>query len=270
MKFRSLLLPLQWLWRIFFFVNFTVTFFLFYPFFFVMLSNRRWFYGVFMLKKVWARFLLWPPFIFWTTDYETKLDKKRAYVICSNHASYLDVILTYAVIPCYFHSMGKAELLKIPLFNHFFKRMNIPVNRKSKIDSHRAFLRAGQDIDKGISLNLFPEGTISRHAPVMGRFKNGPFKLAIEKQIPIIPITYLTNWKLLPEHSNGIGHPGISRIIVHEPVVTKGMTDENMEELKEKIYAIIEAPLLKAFPEKFQSTVKHHSSAVKLHAASSV
>jgi 1-acyl-sn-glycerol-3-phosphate acyltransferase len=104
----------------------------------------------------------------------------------------------------------------------------------------------------------------------MGRFKNGPFKLAIEKQIPIILITYLTNWKLLPEHSNGIGHPGVSKIIVHEPVETKGMTEENMEELKEKVYAIIEAPLKQKFSEYFQSSVKQQPPAVSLQTASAI
>ena len=80
--------------------------------------------------------------------------------------------------------MGKAELRKVPLFRKFFDRMNIPVNRKSVLDSHRAFMRAGSDIDKGISVALFPEGTIHHNGPVIGRFKNGPFRLAIEKQIP--------------------------------------------------------------------------------------
>lgn len=247
-----LLIPLQWLWRVFFFVNFALTFFLFYPLFFIFLSRRKWFPLVFKLKKVWGRFLVYIPGIFFTIEYREKLDKNRACIICSNHFSYLDVILTYLVIPSYFHSMGKAELLKIPLFNEFFKRMNIPVNRKSKMDSHRAFLRAGQDLDKAIGLSLFPEGTIAHHAPVMGRFKNGPFKLAIEKQVPIVPITYLTNWKLLPDHGNGIGHPGISKIIVHELIETKGMTEENLEALKQRVYEVIEGPLKEKYPEYFK------------------
>src|SRR5947209_4782860 len=125
MKLRHLFLPLQLLWRIWFFANFGITFFLFYPLFAIFLSKRSWFPLVFKLKKVWGHFLTIPCGLFYTIEYRARLDKNRAYIICPNHASYLDVILTYVAIPNYFHSMGKAELLKIPLFSRFFKRMNI-------------------------------------------------------------------------------------------------------------------------------------------------
>src|SRR3954466_12439340 len=92
-----LLIPFQWLWRLFFFINFALTFFLFYPLFFVFLSRRKWFPLVFKLKKVWGRFLVYLPGIFFSVKYEQKPKKDKAYVICSNHFSYLDVILTYVV-----------------------------------------------------------------------------------------------------------------------------------------------------------------------------
>ena len=157
-----------------------------------------------------------------------------AYVFCPNHTSYLDIMLIYIAIPVYFHTMGKAELRRVPLFRHFFDRMNIPVNRKSRKDSHRAFLRAASDIEKKISITLFPEGTIHHTGPVMGRFKNGPFKLAVEKQVPIVPITFMNNWLLLPDDFyRRIGHPGIARIILHDPIPTIGMTEDDIDVLKE-------------------------------------
>lgn len=161
-------------------------------------------------------------------------------------------MLIYIAFPIYFHTMGKAELLKVPLFRRFFERMNIPVNRKSNLDSHRAFLRAGNDIDKGISITLFPEGTIHQNGPVMGRFKNGPFRLAIEKQIPIVPVTFLNNWKLLPDDfHHRVGHPGIARVIIHEPIPTKGMNETDLEKLKSIVYSIISKPLQEAYPKYF-------------------
>ena len=148
--------------------------------------------------------------------------------------------------------MGKAELLKVPLFRRFFQRMNIPVNRKSNMDSHRAFKRAGNDIDKGISIALFPEGTIHHKAPLMGRFKNGPFRLAIEKQVPIVPISFLNNWLLLPDDfHNRVGHPGIAHVIIHEPILTKGLSEGDIEKLKADVYAAINKPLQEKFPEYF-------------------
>jgi 1-acyl-sn-glycerol-3-phosphate acyltransferase len=158
-------------------------------------------------------------------------------------------MLIYILIPVYFHTMGKAELLKVPLFKKFFEKMNIPVNRKSVLDSHRAFMRAGSDIDKGISIALFPEGTIHHQGPVVGRFKNGPFKLAIEKQIPIVPITFLNNWKLFPDSTKPrMGRPGIARIIMHDPIETKGMTEADLEMLKQRVHDVISEPLRKRYP----------------------
>jgi 1-acyl-sn-glycerol-3-phosphate acyltransferase len=161
-------------------------------------------------------------------------------------------MLIYIATPLYFHTMGKAELLKVPLFWRFFQRMNIPVNRKSVKDSHRAYLRAGADIDKGISITLFPEGTIHHNGPVMGRFKNGPFRLAIEKQVPIVPVTFLNNWLLLPDdYQNRIGHPGIAKVIIHDPIPTKGMSEMDLEALKSAVYEVITRPLEEQFPEYF-------------------
>jgi 1-acyl-sn-glycerol-3-phosphate acyltransferase len=149
--------------------------------------------------------------------------------------------------------MGKAELKKVPLFNKFFSRMNIPVDRKSLKDSHRAFVRAGDDLDKGISVSLFPEGTITHTAPIMARFKNGPFRLAIEKQVPVVPITFLNNWELLPDNfkSGKVGHPGIAHVIFHHPIETTGMNQNDLQSLKQKVYEVINAPLEKKYPEYF-------------------
>lgn len=197
--------------------------------------------------------MLWPVLLFYQIERKSTLLNKQAYVFCPNHTSYLDILLIYISIPVYFHTMGKAELLKVPLFRRFFMGMNIPVNRKSAKDSHRAFIRAGSDIDKGISIALFPEGTIHHNGPVIGRFKNGPFRLAIEKQIPIVPITFLNNWILFPDdYPHRLGHPGIAKVIIHQPIPTKGMLQNDIEKLKSLVYDVMSKPLIEKFPERFE------------------
>jgi 1-acyl-sn-glycerol-3-phosphate acyltransferase len=254
---RYLLFPFQWLWRCFFFTNAVITFFLFYPIFVVLLSRDKWFPVVFRLKKVWAHFILYPAGIFYKINYKKRLDRTHSYVICPNHTSYLDIMLIYISMPVYFHSMGKVELRKVPLFGKFFERMNIPVNRKSIKESHRAYLRAASDLDKGISINLFPEGTIHHNGPRMGRFKNGPFRLAIEKQIPIVPVTFINNWRLLPDdYYRRVGRPGIARIVVHEPIETKGMTEKDLDRLKHQVFEIISGPLRESYPGYFTEEKK--------------
>jgi len=161
-------------------------------------------------------------------------------VIVSNHASYLDIILSYFIIEKYFVFMAKLELNKAPLFNVFFKDMQISVNRESRSNSHKAFLRAGEEIDAGHSVFIFPEGTISSNG-VLKPFKNGPFKLAVEKQVPIFPITFINNWKLLQNGGffKSYGRPGISKAVIHAPIQTKGMTEENIVNLRTQVFTLI-------------------------------
>ncbi|MGZ4057660.1 MAG: lysophospholipid acyltransferase family protein [Bacteroidia bacterium] len=218
-----------------------------YPLFFIFLSKREWFPKAFQLKKFWARWILIVPGLFYKITYRIPANKlPQPAVYCANHSSYLDIVYSYLVIPKYFVFMGKQELNKAPLFRIFFRQMNILVDRSSNASAHRAFIRAGKDIDEGHSAFLFPEGGISSNGKLKG-FKNGAFKLAIEKQVPVVPITYLNNWKLLQNGGffKSIGRPGVSRIIVHEPVSTAGMTENDLVSLLSKVRNIIQNELEK-------------------------
>jgi len=168
-------------------------------------------------------------------------------VFCANHTSYLDIIVSYIVIPNYFVYMAKQELDKAPLFRIFFKKMNILVDRKSKIGSHKAFVKAGEEIDKGHSVFLFPEGTISKDG-ILKPFKNGPFKLAIEKQIPIVPITFANNWTILQNGGflKATGCPGVAKVVIHDAIETKGMTEENLVDLRTKVHEKITSSLIRS------------------------
>ena len=124
--------------------------------------------------------------------------------------------------------------------------MQISVNRDSRSSSHKAYLRACEEIEAGHSIFIFPEGTISSFG-TLKPFKNGPFKLAIEKQVPILPITYLNNWKLLQNGGlfKSTGRPGISKAIIHKPINTQGMSEENIVNLRHQVYELINNTLNK-------------------------
>jgi 1-acyl-sn-glycerol-3-phosphate acyltransferase len=141
--------------------------------------------------------------------------------------------------------MGKAELKHIPLFNIFFKRMNISVDRSSRVDSLKAFKRANKDLQKGIGIAIFPEATIPPCAPILGNFKSGAFRLAIQNQSPIVPITFLDNYKIFPDNPTEklVVRPGLSRIIIHAPIETKGLTENDAGLLKKMVFDNIEKAL---------------------------
>jgi 1-acyl-sn-glycerol-3-phosphate acyltransferase len=233
------------IWRVLFYINFVLMLLVLLPFFYILLLREKWFPIVSKLFKVWASLGMHNLGVFYSIKKESELNPKVAYVFCANHTSYLDIIMSSIVIPNHFHFMAKAELGKIPVFGIFFKRMNIPVDRKSVIGSHKAFLRAGSDLDKGISLCMYPEGTIPEDAPNLKKFKNGPFKLAIDKQVAVVPITFLNNYKILPDgrKNRNEGRPGICRAVRHAPIETKGLNENDVDMLRDKVFNIIDTTL---------------------------
>jgi 1-acyl-sn-glycerol-3-phosphate acyltransferase len=230
------------LWKILFLLNFLIGLLLLFPLFYILLSKEKWFPKALLVKRFWAYWIISVPGIFVSvTDKGNIKSVKKPCIYCANHCSYLDVIIAYIILPDYFVFMGKAELLNAPVIKRFFtKGMDIAVERKSRIGSHQAFIRAGKEIDKGHSMFIFPEGTLSSEGKMRG-FKNGAFKLAIDKQLPVIPITYTNNWKLLQNGGffKAFGRPGIAKVIIHESISTIGLTDADLVHLLNKTHASI-------------------------------
>lgn len=233
------------LWKTLFILNFVIGLIVLYPLFYIFLSKRAWYPKAFSLMRFWARWIVLVPGIRVSIEKEVPArDLPPVAIYCANHVSYLDIVLSYIVVPRYFVFMGKQEIQKAPLFNIFFRDMNILVDRKSRVGSHKAFLRAAEDIGKGISIFLFPEGTISSKGSLIP-FKNGAFKLAIDNQVPIVPVTYLNNWKLLQNGGflKSYGSPGTARVIIHKPISTMGMTEKDLVNLRSRVYHTIEEAL---------------------------
>jgi 1-acyl-sn-glycerol-3-phosphate acyltransferase len=84
-----------------------------------------------------------------------------------------------------------------------------------------------------------PEGKIGdEYPPMLHEFKNGPFKLAIDLKIPIIPVSSSNTWKMLWDDGTKYGtHPGICKFYVHKPIDTTHLTDADA--LRDKVYDII-------------------------------
>ena len=137
--------------------------------------------------------------------------------------------------------MGKEELLKNFAIGIFFRSVDIPVNRESKMSSFRAFKKATERLTGGTSVVIFPEGKIpDDYPPRLHEFKNGPFRLAIELKIPIIPVTSPDTWKIMWDTGIEKGSkPGICNIFVHQPIETSHLTIDDADALRDKVYNII-------------------------------
>lgn len=233
------------IWKIWFVLWFILVVLLSWPFFAFYLSNKKRYRRAYSLSRTVSLLITAGGGIFIRKIYRTQKEAlPRAAIYVANHSSYIDIIASYIIIPNITVFMGKAELLKVPYIKMFFRDMNVAVNRKSRIDSHRALVKISQKLDEGYSVYIFPEGTIASDGKLL-KFKNGAFKLAIDKQVPIVPIVYTCNWKLLQNGGffKSYGRPGISYAVMHPPIETKGMTDENIVTLRDKVQHIFESTL---------------------------
>ncbi len=106
-------------------------------------------------------------------------------------------------------------------------------------------LQSFEAIDQGKSLVIFPEGgIITKKDPVMGRFKDGAFRTAIEKQIPIVPVTIPYNWIILPPYEFLVWR-GRIKVVFHEAIDTTGLTLKDVDTLREKVFTVINEELKK-------------------------
>lgn len=239
-----LFMPLRMLFKLWFGGVFFLSMCLLYPPFKWLLRKPSRYPSAFRLMRGWARFLNWALLVPLKVERRGQLPPPP-YVVCINHASYLDIIHTFNIIPDYFLFMGKYELLRWPLFRIFLKDMHIAVKRGSRAEAARSLLKAAAAIDKGICVSLFPEGTIPASAPRMKPFKDGAFILAIDKQVPVVPITFINTWRLFgdPEKLLSRGRPGVTRAVVHPPILTAGMGPQDVDNLRRRTFEAIEAPL---------------------------
>src|SRR5690606_770399 len=96
---------------------------------------------------------------------EEYIDWNRTYLICSNHSSNLDIIALIIACKQNFSFVGKEELKSNPITGLFFRTIDIPIDRSSKISSYKAYSRAKCLLEEGRAVMIFPEGGISDHYP---------------------------------------------------------------------------------------------------------
>ena len=176
-----------------------------------------------------------------------KLDPQRAYLYMSNHVSNIDPPLMLPLIPKRTSVMVKKELFKVPFLSSIM-RMGalVPVDRGNR-EAGIAAVRAASDvINKGISMTIYVEG----HRSFDGRllpFKKGPFYLATECKVPVVPVTIAGTHYVMPKRRFSI-RPGKVTVIFHDVIEPKDFGDRDC--LMEKVRRAIDRGL----PPEYQTT----------------
>ncbi len=162
-----------------------------------------------------------------------KLDPYQSYVFTPNHQSAFDIFLTYGYLNHNIKWVQKSELRKIPFVGKASEIAgHIFVNQSSLKSMRETITKAQQELERGDSMVIFPEGSRT-YTGKMGKFKKGAFIIANHMQLPIVPITINGPFNVMKIHHYLI-NPGKMELIIHDPVQTKGLTDEDIPKLTEK------------------------------------
>ena len=175
-----------------------------------------------------------------------QLDPSRTYIFMANHVSNIDPPLLAPRIPGRTSIMAKQELFKIPILGKAMRMASlIPVNRGDR-DAGIAAVRAATEVVKrGIHMMIYVEGHRSFDGKLLP-FKKGPFYLAEECQMPVVPITISGTHYVMPKRRFSI-KPGLVTLIFHKPI--EPVEFGSREELMEKVREVINGGL----PKEYQS-----------------
>ncbi len=188
----------------------------------------------------WFARSIWSPVILWGMGTplkgkkQTSLPKGTSYMICPNHQSMLDimVVLRLSKNPVLF--VGKKELKQIPLFGFIYKNVSILVDRSLKESRAKVYRSIKNKIQHNYSICIFPEGLVPETEILLADFKPGAFKMAIEHQLDMIPISIYNTKDRLPYNFNH-GRPGPIDVQVHSVFSVKDLKYDQYKELQKSI-----------------------------------
>lgn len=171
-----------------------------------------------------------------------RLDPGTTYLFMPNHQSNLDPPVVLLAIGRDVRMMAKAPLFRLPLLGRALRLARfVPVVREVREQAIAAVREAAARLGEGYDFVVFPEGTRSRDGHLLP-FKKGPFYMAVEAGVPVVPVAVHGTAALLPRGSRRI-LPGEVRVDFLEPVVARGGGTAAREDLRRRVRAALETRL---------------------------
>ncbi len=235
----KILKHLFWLlYRIWFYILVALPIVILFPLLFISILKEAWYPYFFKLARLWAKIILVGMGFRWTIESEQTPEPSKSYMFIANHTSMADIMLMLVSVKNPFVFVGKAELAKIPLFGFFYKRTCILVDRSSAKSRQAVFMRAQRRLKSGLSICIFPEGGVPDEAIMLDEFKDGAFRLAINHQIPIVPLIFVDNKERF-SYTFFSGSPGRMRVKIHKFIPTEGLKTEDTKMVNEQAREVI-------------------------------
>jgi 1-acyl-sn-glycerol-3-phosphate acyltransferase len=169
-----------------------------------------------------------------------KIDPKGTYIFMSSHVSNMDPTILIPLIPRRTSALAKKEIWRIPILSQALDMASlVPVERDNRDAAIQSIRKAGEVMSQGINMMVYPEGTRSPDGRLLP-FKKGPFHLAIETGVPVVPITMLGTYEMMPKGSI-VTKGGTATVVFHPPMDPKSFASR--EELMQAVHDVINSAL---------------------------
>src|SRR6202012_851203 len=167
-----------------------------------------------------------------------QVSRRPLAVYASNHLSYYDTPMLFAKLPFQFRILAKAPLWKLPFIGWYLNPSGqVPIDQSSARAGVASLMRGVKTLESGLPLLLFPEGGRSATGELKSMV-SGAAWMAIKAQVPLVPLTLIGTYELLPIHTY-VMRPRPLKLIIGAPISTEGMTTKDADALTERMYRVI-------------------------------
>ena len=183
----------------------------------------------------WSRTLLTLAGVSVRVEGGENLDVDGAVIVIANHESWFDVWALAGWLPIDARFLAKKELSGIPIFGRAWRACgHVSIDRGDRLSAIESLSRAGRQIrEEGLHMVLFAEGTRSANGKLQ-EFKKGPFVLAIQGGVPIVPVAVIGTRPLMPKGSFRIGR-GEILVRVGERIEVAGLEHADRDRLRARV-----------------------------------
>ena len=199
---------------------------------------------IFSVCGLWADLWLFSIGIHHKNLYEVPHDKTRQFIFVANHISYFDAPVIVKTLRQPVRVLGRSEMSRLPFFGFIYRNAIVTVNRSSPEQRAKSVRILKSVLRKGISIFIFPEGTLNETNRPLKEFYDGAFRIAIETQTPIKPILFLDSYKRLHYESILSLTPGKSRSVFLDEISVEGLHSHDVNTLKQKVFSLMEDKLI--------------------------
>jgi len=190
------------------------------------------------LARMWAWVLLRGSLSPVTLEHAERLPLNNVAVYACNHLSYYDTPALYAKLPFQFRILAKAPLWKIPFIGWYLQHSGqVPIDQSSARAGVVSLGRGVKTLRSGLPMLIFPEGGRAFNGQLQPMLAGAAY-IAIKAQVPLVPLTLIGTYELLPIHVYAL-RPRPLKLIVGEPLSTAGLTGKDAEALTARLHAVI-------------------------------